>query len=85
MAGFIERVEKSYFENLEKDLCSTCEGSAFMARYAVARSTVSDLESKVISVIRDSNFSTEEAIGFMQYMKHAIMHRSSVPQSKGHE
>ena len=43
MANHMEEIQKSYFENLSKDLCSTCEGSQFMAKYMTSRSAISDL------------------------------------------
>ena len=64
MANHMEEIQKSYFENLSKDLCSTCEGSQFMAKYMTSRSAISDLEKKVLEVIKDSDISTAEAIGF---------------------
>lgn len=65
MSNHMEEIQKSYFENLSKDLCSTCEGSQFMVKYMTSRSAISDLEKKVLGVIKDSDLSTAEAIGFM--------------------
>lgn len=81
MANHMEEIKKSYFENLLKDLCSTCEGSQFMAKYMTSRSAISDLEKKVLEVIKDSDISTAEAIGFMEYMKHVIT-KCSCPRNK---
>ena len=81
MANHMEEIQKSYFENLSKDLCSTCEGSQFMAKYMTSRSAISDLEKKVMEVIKDSDISTAEAIGFMEYMKHVIT-KCSCPRNK---
>lgn len=81
MSNHMEEIQKSYFENLSKDLCSTCEGSLFMVKYMTSRSAISDLEKKVLGVIKDSDLSTAEAIGFMEYMKHAIT-KCSCPRNK---
>lgn len=85
MADIIDEIHRKEFDNLKEDLCSTYEGTVFMERYLTGRNAISELEDRVISVIRDGNFSTAQAIGFMQYMKYAIMRRSSVPQSKEHK
>lgn len=85
MADIIDEIRRKEFDNLKEDLCSTYEGAVFMETYLRGRNTISELEDKVISAIRDSNFSTTQAIGFMQYMKYAIKNRSSVPQSKEHK
>lgn len=85
MADLYEELQKKTFENIKNNLCSTYEGTTFMKKYVTERSTISDLEDKVISVIRDSNFSTAEAIGFMQYMKYVIVSRSVLLKTKEHE
>lgn len=85
MTDIIDEIRRKEFDNLKEDLCSTYEGTVFMERYLTGRNTISELEDRVISVIRDGNLSTAQAIGFMQYMKYAIMRHSSVPQSKEHK
>lgn len=85
MADLHDELQKKAFQNLKDDLCSTYEGTVFMERYITGRKTVSELEDKVISAIRDSDFSTAEAIGFMQHMKHVITVRSTLPKTKERE
>lgn len=85
MADFIEDLEKQCFMNMQKDLCETCEGTRFMRRYVASRGTINELSNRVLSVISESDLSTAEAIGFMQYMKHVILNRSCIPQAKEHE
>ena len=72
MESKMDKIQKSYMDNLSQDLCSTCEGAQFMAKYLTSRSAISELEKKILDVIKDSNLSTSEAIGFMDYMKDAI-------------
>lgn len=85
MADLRGEIQKKAFENLKEDVCSTYEGAVFMETYLTGRKAVSDLEDKVISAIRDSNLSTAQAIGFMQYMKYVIKSRSSLPKTKERE
>lgn len=82
MANQMEKLQKSYFENLSQDLCSTCEGAQFMVKYMTSRTAISDLEKKVLEVIKDSDLSVAEAVGFMQYMKHVIPRSSYLPKEK---
>ncbi len=72
MESKMDKIQKSYMDNLSQDLCGTCEGAQFMAKYLTSRSAISELEKKILDVLKDSNLSTSEAIGFMDYMKHAI-------------
>lgn len=72
MESKMDKIQKSYMDNLSQDLCNTCEGAQFMAKYLTSRSAISELEKKILDVIKDSNLSTSEAIGFMDYMKHVI-------------
>lgn len=81
MTNQMEKLQKSYFENLSQDLCSTCEGAQFMVKYMTSRTAISDLEKKVLEVIKDSDLSVAEAVGFMQYMKHAIT-KCSYPRTE---
>lgn len=85
MGGIIEEIQRKELDNIKEDLCSTYEGAVFMETYLTGRKAVSDLEDKVISAIRESNFSTAQAIGFMQYMKYAIKSRSCFPKMKERE
>lgn len=85
MADVIDEMRRKEFDNIKEDLCSTYEGTVFMETYLGGRSAISELEDKVISAIRESNLSTAQAIGFMQYMKYAIKRRSSLPKMKEHE
>lgn len=82
MAGFIDEVEKSYLNNLKDNLCTTCEGAAFMEKYFSSRSAISELEYKVLSELKDSKLTVTEMIGFLEYMKQSIKNHSFLPQEK---
>lgn len=85
MADIIDEMRRKEFDNIKEDLCSTYEGAVFMEKYLAGRSEISELENKVVSAIRESNLSTAQAIGFMQYMKYAIKRLSVLPKTKEHE
>lgn len=85
MADIIDEMRRKEFDNLKEDLCSTYEGTVFMERYLAGRSAICELEDKVMSAIGESSLSTAQAIGFMQYMKYAIIRRSVLPKTKEHE
>ena len=78
----MDKISQGCFDNLVEDMLKTNEGVCFMAKYMNSRVAVSDMEKKVLDVLRDRNFSTSELIGFMQYMKHVIPRSSYLPKEK---
>ena len=44
MESKMDKIQKSYMDNLSQDLCNTCEGAQFMAKYLTSRSAISELE-----------------------------------------
>ncbi len=82
MESKMDKIQKSYMDNLSQDLCNTCEGAQFMAKYLTSKTTIFDLGKKILDVLKDSDLSAAEAIGFMDYMKHYITANSYIPSIK---
>ena len=50
MESKMDKIQKSYMDNLSQDLCGTCEGAQFMAKYLTSRSAISELEKKILEI-----------------------------------
>lgn len=83
--GLLDFLKKKIDENIEKDMLSTYEGSVFWEKYKLNRATFNKLQIEILSVIKESGITVQEAIGFMQYMKYPIIRSASFKTKKADE